>query len=96
MKAALDHRKELGLALVVLGLFWAASGAAFLLGWRAGAYILLFFGTLAASERFFRIVANTNVRSARIIAACIWAVVVIVAIGTSVVLTVPDFLSLTF
>ena len=76
VKDVLNHKKELFTALAVLAMFWSAAGLCYFLGWAGGAVGVAVLGTLAASERFFRVVANSPSFVVRIATSCVWVAVI--------------------
>ena len=89
MRVPVDHGKELRAAFTVLAIFWVITGLCCFFGWATPAYIVAALGALAASERFFRVVANTSSLFVRIAASCVWLVVIAATFGLGIALMVP-------
>ena len=93
MRVPVNHGKELRVAFTVLAIFWVITGLCYFLGWATQAFIVAALGALAASERFFRVVANTSSLFVRIVASCAWLAVIAATFGLGVALMVPHSVS---
>jgi hypothetical protein len=93
VKVVVNHGKELRAAFTVLAIFWSVAGLCYFFGWAAPAFIVAALGALAASERFFRVVANSPSLFVRIATSCVWLAVIAATFGLGVALLVPHGLS---